>query len=905
MIDQTLGPYKILSQLGKGGMGEVYLAEDTRLGRKVAIKVLPAELAGDADRHSRFEQEARAAAALNHPHIAAIHDVGVATASGATAPTHYMVQEFLQGETLREVIARGTLTREKAFQLGIEIGEALKAAHRAGIVHRDLKPDNVFVSADGHAKVLDFGLAKLTELGLASGGSMSASPTMTMAGQILGTAGYMAPEQVRGEEIDERADLFALGCVIYEMITGKQAFAGNNVHESLSRILTGEPDPIEGQRSGPVGQLPWVIAKLLAKDREQRYQSAGDAVVDLRRLAASPDVSDVSMMNEPGAPATTSAAASRRSPLLLVGLALAALIAGAFGAWALKPTPIAADALGVHFDIVLAKSITFSSNYNRVVTISPDSRTIAYTASGGLTIRAMDDVEPKVVPGTEGARSPAFSPDGQQIAFWVNGHIKRLALDEDVSVVVGAFRERPMGMHWNADSFIYVGRANQGIWRLSAAGGAAEQVLELEPGEYAHGPELLPGGEWLLFSLSHGVRAWNASSIVAHSLKTNERRELVPRGREVRVTRNGYLTYVQDGSLFAAPFDVDRVEVTGGAVAMRKGVHTSALDETGSASYDISDDGVLAFAPPAGFSDRPVQLTFRDGRGNEEVLPSGTHRFFQFELSPDQTTVAAQVNEIEGTHIWLFPVGRGGGQRLTSTGRNTAPVWSSDGRYVYFASDRDGEIDIWRRSADLSAPAEQLLDADGAQIPCSTSNDGEWLIYEQMAPSNSDVARVRLTGDPFVEVLVDSLADELGPHFSADGRFFSYQSDETGRWDVHVKEIASGRSWIVSTEGGYSPRWTRSGNRIVYLNNVELMQGLDVATAPEFKASNPTKAFNLELDRHGRTYDITPDGSRLLIGITREEDEMIETRERVTVVVDWFRELERRVGLPMGSVSPG
>ncbi len=892
MIDQLLGPYKILSQLGKGGMGEVYLAEDTRLGRKVAVKILPAELAGDADRRSRFEQESRAAAALNHPHIAAIHDVGVETATGATAPTHYMVQEYLQGETLREVIARGTLSREKAFQLGIEIGEALKAAHRAGIVHRDLKPDNIFVSTDGHAKVLDFGLAKLTELGLPSGVSMSASPTRTMAGQIMGTAGYMAPEQVRGEEIDERADLFALGCLLYEMITGRQAFGGNNVHESLSRILTGEPDPVDGQRSGPVGELHWVIEKLLAKDREQRYQSAGDAVVDLRRLAGSPAADTAAA--EPGVQEAITAPAPRRSSLLPVGLALLTLVVGALGAWALKPTAAEADPLDVQFDVVLGKFITFSSNYNRVVTIAPDSRTIAFTAESGLWLRTLDDVEPRKAPGTDSARSPAFSPDGQQIAFWSNGHVKRLALEEGVPVVVAAFRDRPMGMHWNADGFIYIGRADLGIWRLPAAGGEPERVLELEPGEYAHGPELLPGGEWVLFSLAHGVRAWSDSSIVAHSLKTNERRELVPRGREVRVTRNGYLTYVQDGSLFAVPFDVERVEVTGGAVAMQDGVHTSALDETGAASYDVSNDGVLAFAPPAGFSDRPVQLSFRDSEGNEEVLPAGTHRFFQFKLSPDQNTIAAQINEIEGTHIWLFPVDRGGGQRLTTTGRNTSPVWSSDGRYVYFASDRDGEIDIWRRLADLSAPSEQVLDADGAQIPSSTSNDGEWLIYEQMAPSNSDIARVRLGGDPVVEVLVNSLADELSPHFSADGRFFCYQSDETGRWDIHVKEIATGRSWTISAEPGYSPIWTRNGKRINYLSNSSLMQGIDVTTEPEFSAGDPDESFTMELDRHGRTFDVTADGSKLLIGIVREEDQAVETRERVSVVLAWFTELEQR-----------
>ena len=280
---QQLSHYRLIEKIGKGGMGEVWLAEDSRLDRKVAVKVLPTELAADADRRQRFEQEAKAAAALNHPNIAAIHDVGIETCEGT--PVHYMVQEYLQGETLREVISRGPLPLEKTRTLAVEIGEAIKAAHRAGIVHRDLKPDNVFVTRDGHAKVLDFGLAKLTEFALPSGAGPSMSPTMTMAGQMLGTAGYMSPEQVRGEEVDERADLFAFGCVLYEMIAGKQAFGGDNVHDSLSRILSGEPERI-AQPSGSNLQLGWILDKLLAKDRDRRYQSAADVVVDLQRLDA-------------------------------------------------------------------------------------------------------------------------------------------------------------------------------------------------------------------------------------------------------------------------------------------------------------------------------------------------------------------------------------------------------------------------------------------------------------------------------------------------------------------------------------------------------------------------------------------------------------------------------------------
>jgi serine/threonine-protein kinase len=556
VVGKSLGPYKIIDQLGKGGMGEVWLAEDTRLDRKVAVKVLPGELAGDADRRSRFEQESKAAAALNHPHIAAIHDVGVETAEGETHPTHYMVQEYLQGETLREAIARGTLSFDKAVALCIEIGEALKAAHRAGIVHRDLKPDNVFVTQDGHAKVLDFGLAKLTEIALPSGVSGSASPTMTTAGQMLGTAGYMAPEQVRGEDVDERVDLFALGCLLYEAVSGNKAFGGDNLHESLSRVLSGEPDPVSGTGSGHA-PLNWILGKLLQKDREQRYQSAGDVVVDLRRLTAGDD--SFASMTATAIPETV--APPRRSWVLPVAVAVVALLAGALlGGRLLGPASQPASAKpNLRFDVMLGKHQQFTNTYNRVATLSPDARAIAYTATGGIWVRFLDLLPPELVPDTEGARGPAFSADGRGLTFWSDNHIKRFTIGDSASVILTPFPERPMGIHWSADGFIYIGRADQGIWRVSAEGGEAEQVLAMEDGELAHGPEPLADGEWILFTLGRGVRAWDDASIVAHNLVTHERRVLVQRGREVRVARSGHLLYVHDGMIFAAPFDADSV----------------------------------------------------------------------------------------------------------------------------------------------------------------------------------------------------------------------------------------------------------------------------------------------------------------------------------------------------------
>jgi len=884
MIGTSLGPYEIVEQLGKGGMGEVWLAEDTRLGRRVAIKVLPAELAGDADRCIRFEQEAKAAAALNHPNIAAIHDVGLNT--DEDPPTRYMVQEYLEGETLRELLERGPLPFEKAMRLAIEIGEGLKAAHRAQIVHRDLKPENIFITPDGHAKILDFGLAKLVEGGMFPNDELSISPTMTVAGQILGTAGYMAPEQVRGEEVNERADLFALGCVLYELITGKRAFGGENVHDTLSRILSREPEPIDEEASGV--RLGWSLDKLLAKDPDERYQSAADVVVDLRRsLASGPQV--------PAPEPREVRAKPRRNPAALIIMAALALALGAVAAWTLKRAPVALAPLDARFEIVLPQDTIFSSNYNRIVTISPDSRFIAYT-SIGLRIRPLNDTSIISVPDSQQSRSPAFSSDSRQVAYWESGVIKRASVDGGTPIVVTHLGERPMGMQWADDGYIYVGRADKGIWRAPGSGGELELVLSMDAGEYAFGPELLPGGEWILFTLCRSVRGWSNGSIVAQSLTGDERRVLVPRGRDARYVDSGHLTYVDGGTLFAVPFDIDGMRVDGSAVAMETNLHMSAEDETGAAGYDVSDDGILAFSPPAGYGAAgPTRLLLQDSDGNERPLPIDIRPFGYASLSPDDRRVAAHITEDDGTHVWVLDVDRRSVQRLTSTGRNTYPVWSHDGKTVYFASDRDGDTDIWRRPADLSGPPEKVLAAEGAQLPTAVSQDGQWLYCSWMTPGNSDVARISLTGEPEVEILIEGPADELNARPSADGKFFCYQSDETGRWDVHVTEIATGRRWIVSSEEGYFPFWTRDGKHIMYRVGSQASLSVGVTTEPEFSTTDPIPLFEFDAARQVQMFDITRDGQYALIGAREHQDSNAETRPRVVVDLNWFDKLPERV----------
>ena len=469
LIGKTLGPYKIIEQLGAGGMGEVYLGEDTRLGRKVAIKVLPEEYASDPERLARFEQEARAAAALNHPHIAVVHDVGSETGDDGTI-THFMVQEYLEGQSLRERLEKGALPLDKALDLATEVGEALIAAHKGGIIHRDLKPDNIFVTEEGHAKVLDFGLAKLTEMAAPTGTSASMSPTMlgTVAGQVMGTAGYMAPEQINGEQIDQRADLFAFGAVFYEMVTGRRAFAGDNIHETLSRIISKQPQAVHEIRDDLPLKLGWIIDKALAKDANRRYQSATGFSADLRQLQDDITAGVAIPSGGPSVAAPVAVETSRTNPWkLAVPLAVAALLIGVLGTWfATLPIPEPP----MRFEIELPEQVDFNNTGRRVVAISPDGSRIVFVANDQLWMRLIGDLVPTPISGTENALSPFFSHDGQQIGFYANDQLKRVAVTGGAPVSVGATASNLYGASWADNDMIYFGLGAEGIWQVPGTG---------------------------------------------------------------------------------------------------------------------------------------------------------------------------------------------------------------------------------------------------------------------------------------------------------------------------------------------------------------------------------------------------------------------------------------------------
>ena len=783
------------------------------------------------------------------------------------------------------------------MRIARQIAAGLEIAHAKNIVHRDLKPANIKISENGAVKILDFGLARAYAGDTDDGGDPEQSPTitaaMTHAGVILGTAAYMSPEQARGRTTDSRADIWAFGVVLFEMLSGERLFNGETVSDTLASVLTADVDWSRIPANVPP-RVRTLLMRCLERDRERRLRDIGEARIVLDdEMSGAPDAHLESALNSKSF--AGGATARKPKPTFIALFLILAAAISATTAWLLKPSTPPSSSLDARFEVVLPTTASFSSNYNRIVTISPDSKTIAYMADG-LTLRKLNDSRALTIPNTENARSPAFSFDGSEVAYWESGRIKRVSIEGGVPIVVGELNERPLGMSWPENGHIYVGRADKGIWRVAASGGQLEPVVAMEANEFAHGPELLPGGEWILFTMCRSVRGWSDGSIVVESLITKERRELIPKGREARYVPTGHVSFVDAGTLFAVPFDLETMQVTGAAVALETNLHMSQADETGAVGYDFSSDGILVFAPPSGYGGgNNSRMMLLDNDGNEQLLPIDVRRFAAASLSPDDRRVAAQVNDVEGTQIWVFDVDRGAVQRLTTVGRNTAPIWSHDGRFIYFASDRDGSTDVWRRAADLSSPSERVLSAEGAQLPCAVTSDGEWLICSWRAPGNSDVARVALVGEPTVEMLVEGPADESIASPSPDGRFICFQSDDTGRWDIHVLEISSGRRWIVSPNSGFDPMWSRDGKQIHYRGSFESGRVVDVTTAPEFTASTPREVFPFERGRPYQMFDISRDGQRALVAGAEISNEGSETRPRIVVVLNWFDELRERV----------
>jgi len=870
-----LGSYEITGALGAGGMGEVYRARDAKLGRDVALKVLPQAFARDADRMARFQREAKVLASLNHPNIATIHGL---EDSGST---HALVMELVEGPTLADRIRQGPIPVDEALKIAKQICDALEYAHERGIVHRDLKPANVKVTNDDAVKVLDFGLAKALE-GDASSIDISTSPTLsrmaTQQGVLLGTAAYMSPEQAKGKSVDRRADIWAFGCVLYEMLTGKQVFTGETVTDTLAAVIKEEPDWSRLPKGTPM-RVRVLLQRCLQKDPKQRLRDIGDARISLDEvLSGAPDPSL-------GGPAPQISAAPWRRALPWALGFLAAAITGV-AVWTLKPSP---SKPVTRTAINLPPGQRLAGFGDLALAISPDGSQLAYVATtegaGGETrriyLRRMDSLEANPIPGTEGAVDPFFSPDGQWLGFFAGGKMQKISVNGGAAQTL-ADDSTPEGASWGSQGTIVFSHGAQFLQQVSDTGGIPQQLTHIEKGEIGHiWPEFFPGGKAVAFEGGPGI--------VAQAIGASERRNLTQGGASPRYLSSGYLIYALAGNLMAVPFDLRRLELKGTPVPVVQDVMQRQAPAP--AQYSVSATGSLVYVAGSAQASQS-KLVWVSRSGGEQPLPAPARDYGVLRLSPDGRSVALTSRG----QIWIYDLVRDTLTRLTfEGGLNGLPVWTPDGKRIAFSSDREGALNIFWKMADGSGGLDRLTSSERIQAPFSWSPNGQLLSFLQYDPAPA-IWVLRLS-DRKAQPFLQTAANEGAPEFSPDGRWIAYASDESGRREVYVQPYPGpGGKWQISTDGGSEPVWSRNGRELFYRTGDKVM-AVEIATEPGFSAGKPKMLFEghylSTTSEPGPYFDVSPDGQKFLMlkPVTQEQ----ATPTQINVVLNWTEELKRLV----------
>jgi Tol biopolymer transport system component len=919
-----LGPYEIRAPIGAGGMGEVWRATDTRLGRDVAIKVLPEEFFEDEDRRARFEREAKSLAALNHPGIAAIYSFEEIPGASPSSSRHLLVMEFVAGEGLDVRIASGPLPLEETLSFAGQIAEALEAAHEKGIVHRDLKPANVKVTEEGKVKLLDFGLAKIFEAegDSTKGGSgrgLTESPTLTArataAGIILGTAAYMSPEQARGKSIDKRTDVWAFGCVLFEMLTGKRAFEGETVSDTLAAILRGDPD-FSLLPDGTPPRVVTLLRRTLQKDSRQRLRDIGDARIALDeelavgRSAASGGgtagngarhVSFEEGRAVPGPTAGRSAQAirereSRRSLRLAwtvaAGLAAVAAVTGGLALRARAPRA-AAPSLGlVRFDVPMPEKTTLGLS----LAVSPDGRQIAFTGfasdeAGGIWIRALSESTSRPVRGAENGKFPFWSPDGRSLGFFAGG---KLAVVEVATGIIQTLCDAPAGRGgaWGADDVIlFAPSTREPLYRIPARGGTPAPATKLseELKQTSHRwPFFLPDGKRFLY-VSMAASDEGRGVFLSGPGASTPRRLTGGVGRAEWVAPGGLLT-ARNSRLVLMPMDLGSERPAGSPIVVAEG-----LDNVGSAGptayspFSSSGGGVLAYHE---YDEAAGRLVFRDrsGRVLDRTLPPGA--FSEFYASPDGNRIVAGAAGGAGeNNVWMLDLARNTVSRLTfGKWEDASPVFSPDGERIAYGSERSGKSDVYVRASSGVGSEELVWKSDEPKWPDDWTKDGKALLVETQNPkSRVDLWLLPLGGDRKPVPLLNSPVNEAHSALSPDGRFFSYTSDETGRPEIYVQSFPPGSGkWQVSSGGGDQALWRRDGKEIFYLAADGRLMAVAVSTSPAFTAGTPQALFDAGTGEATPTgtrnfYLPTPDGSKFLVLMYGRAAKM----NSVHVVLNW------------------
>ena len=879
-------------------MGEVYRARDTKLGRDVALKILPDSVVSDPERTARFRREAQVLAALNHPAIAAIYGF---EESGAT---HFLALELVDGGTLADRLSRGAVAIDETLHIARQLADALEAAHEKGIVHRDLKPANIALTANDQVKVLDFGLAKAMDQGsgigdqgsglLANSPTVASPPAMTQAGMILGTAAYMSPEQAKGRVADKRSDVWSFGCVLYEMLTGRAAFPGEDVLDTLTAVMRNEPDWSALPADTPA-RLRTLIERCLKKDRKDRIADIAVAQFLLSAQVASGDTAPV---GPPGAPARPRWQLAAGAAAMAV---VAAVIGGAAG-WQLVP---AATLMVAHLSFPLPEGQQLSRLGHQSVAISPDGTQIVYVANGRLYLRPIAEAAAREIPGTNsGAEHPAFSPDGTSLVFSsrTEAVLKRMALTGGAAVTIcpaGAV----LGLSWAHDGSILFAQEQgaRGVLRVSANGGTPAVVIDVKGREQAHGPQLLPDGDHVLFTLATGTGAsrWDNAQIVVQSIKSGERKTLVTGGTDGRYLASGHLVYGLGGILLAVAFDPTNLMLAGGPVAVVEGVRSSG-SLSGSMQFSVSDTGSLVYLPGrVGPASNPVELAFADRAGRIERLTLPAAGYAVPRVSPDGTSVAVGIDDGKVSDIWIYELSGGAAiRRLSSGGHNERPVWSADSSRVVYQSDRDGDQALFWQPADGSAAAERLTTpaVGTSHAPESWSPDGAHLLFSATTGPDTSLWTLTVAGRQVAPFGAVQSTEPTNAVFSRDGRWVAYSSTEGGRRILVQPFPATGAKYEVSAESMY-PLWSADGSELLWSGSGQL-NAVRVKTQPGFGVGNPV-AIPFRLVRPGpslpRTYDVTPAGK--FIGLI--EPESARTAAPIPpvfqVVLNWFEELKTQV----------
>jgi eukaryotic-like serine/threonine-protein kinase len=916
-----LGPYEIVAPLGAGGMGAVYTAHDGRLDRMVAIKVLHPEVSADPERRARFEREAKTIAGLSHPNICTLYDVGDHEGS------RFLVMEYLVGETLAARLDKGPLPIDQVLPLAAEIADALAAAHRRGVVHRDLKPANVMLTRTG-ARLMDFGLAKLRGHGEQPAvGQLSAVPTrsapLTGEGVILGTLQYMAPEQVEGKPADARADIWALGLIVFEMVTGRRAFEAASAASLIGAILEREPVSIATLQPMTPPALDRLVRKCLTKDPETRWASAHDVADELRWIAQGSGTASGAVTPHP--PPSAHRPNGRTVALAAVALAAAA-VAGAALFEALRPAPDPVRAVVARTlvdirpaDQIVSGALTGGNEEGRPgrteIALAPDGQSLVFSAARGgtqqLFRRAIDRFDAVPIEGTEEATGPFFSPDGEWVGFWSGGSLKKVPIRGGPPTPICG-TPPIFGASWGPDDTIVYAVVDGGLLRVPAAGGAPPKpatTLDAARREVSHRlPQFLPGGQAVVFTvLRDQIPKWNETELVVESLETHVRKP-IGRGADARyVAAVRGLVFLREGTLLLVPFDPTQMAVNGGAISVLTDVMQAAYmsgsgPDSGAGQFSVSASGTLAYVTGGVKPDAENTLVWVDRAGRTEALPLASRPYYTPRLSPDDRRLVVFTGGSD-RNVWVYDIARNAPATLTTEGRNQFAIWSPDGTRVAYAGG-PGPWNLFWRAADGSGGAERLCTSGRSQVPISWSPAGE-LVFNEFEFRHGGLAEAFIlepTGDRKPRPVLQDQSNATGPTFSPDGKWLAYVSTDSRQRQVYVQPYPGpGGRVQVSTNGGSEPVWSRDGRELFYLRRARSgepgereMVAVAIATRPTISPGEDRVLFRgrFQPGSPAASYDVSL-GKRFLMVQVKERPPLKVTQ--INLVQNWVEELKARM----------